>query len=369
MLFATRQVVAFRAGWRWYAVLVVAALACDAPVIARSMPGKAMPISKVAFDPHALELLQQMAVAYAHLNTLDQKTEFFAPAAPESADDMDDVPIPSATGTILPPKREPKPLLDEKLPRELHLSVARPNRLHLTVTEPDDNGGPSKVSEWISDGKRFWTYTSDTRGYTQEKAPGTLSAFARLPHMTSGSLELLMILGVNPFTGIEKQATTIACAGTATVRDTPTDVVLLTSIAGPSTTEVRLFLGTSDRLLRRVVVDTVQQPIQVSQPGKAGDALDELVDGVPPPPVPQVPLQPFKSHLAYENIIKFSEPNPTDFFFQIPKDAMLHADFDSETGRINGLTQQEYIQQLREQWGKAARKTKKQKAKRPHVIN
>jgi hypothetical protein len=315
----------------------------SAQTASRGAPTTALP----AFDPKAMQLLQAMADAYTHLPALDQKTEFFSalipltpPPGPASASSpMPDgahpgpsMP-PEASWTPAPPRSAPAEgtrVENQRLPRTLHLAFARPNRLLLETEETLKPGVSPVVNRWISDGKIFWTYTGEKNWYTKEKAPGRIRDFARLAHLNSGSLELLMLMGVNPFAKIRAQVDTVQYAGQETVHDVVTDVVVFTLADSTQKVEMRLYLGKDDSLLRRVFLETT--PIlKANGPLKVGDRLDALADDPPPTsgdgadgsnPGQSIPLI---ARIVYENTLDLSPRFLAQTFLYVPpKDAFYY---------------------------------------------
>ncbi|HLJ54502.1 MAG TPA: DUF2092 domain-containing protein [Chthonomonadaceae bacterium] len=278
------------------------ALACA--VIALGSPSGARQATPGGYDPEAIRLLQQMADTYAHLTALKQDTEFasvitpLAPVAtPPAAAPPRDGAVPPAIGS------------EKKLDKMLHLSYAAPNRLRLDVEDRDDDGKIA-VSTWASDGKSFWTYNPEKNLFSREKAPGRLHDFAKLPHMTSGSLEVLMLMGVNPFAGVEEQTESVRSQGRETVRGVATDVVSMRADLGGAATETRLYIGAEDHLLYRVVSETVPKVKPPRRPLAAGSPLDELAPPEAPSSrplpgepddVPSLPGIPMKSIVTYDN--------------------------------------------------------------------
>lgn len=302
-------------------------------------------------EARALELLQKMAEAYKNLPLLDQRTEFFSAliplVKPESAPEAASKTKPDESGEPMPEaNRETRP--DDtvkKLEQWIRLQVARPNRLRLTRFEPEPGKQTGFLSEWVSDGRNFWTYNQERNWFTSEKAPGRLSDFSRLASLNNGSLELLMLMGVNPFARIKGEAETLEVRPAETVRGVLTEVVLLKSANPYEETEVRFYIGKEDFLLRRMVVEST--PIrQTTGSRKVGDPLDELVEeqerSNPAPQDPNAPEDlpaarpslPMKRRIGYDNILV---PRPDfdelTFAFKIPMGALLREPVDSTGSR------------------------------------
>ncbi len=285
------------------------------------------------YEPQAIRLLEEMADAYTHMTSLRQETEFVSSVAPLIPLPVDKSisagPEEPETGT---PQKDGKDLLnsEHKLDKKLRLTFAAPNRLRLEVEDSDENG-KLRVSSWVSDGKSFWTYNAQKNLFSREKAPGKIRDFARLAHMTSGSLEILMLMGVNPFAHIEEQSEGVRYAGRETVRGVATNVVAMTADLGPTATETRLYIGAEDHLLYRLVSETKQKAHPPKRMG-TGSPLDELA---PPEPssqplpgneddvVPTLPGVLMKTSVTCDNKID-TDPkfDATAFVYQPPANAL-----------------------------------------------
>lgn len=306
-------------------------------------------------DPRALKLLRQMAAAYARLPALLQETVFYAgriplPASGQAPGSAAETPGPSL------PAQDSSPLAgalqspkEEKLGYSVRLAYSGPNRLLLEQRQIDPQTGKPLVSRWISDGGRFWSYLEDRHLYTVDRAPRSIRDFARLQRLNSGSLELLMLMGIDPFARISDEIESIRYEGETVVNETPVETVVLQSLTPGEITEARLYIGRADSLLRRMVVETGPRPAPVpTRPRKTGDPLDELLEDpptaplppaavdVPPAPAPGsviVPvnpdspsaLGPAKRMFRYDNLI---ETNPrfsfATFRFEKPEGALLY---------------------------------------------
>jgi hypothetical protein len=310
-------------------VLALLALAAWPALAARQPQGK--DAKPNPYEPRAIQLLQEMTEAYSHLSALKQETEFTSAmmplvplpvqAAPEENTGQDE------GGTDKPKARD---LLNTEhtLDRKIRLSFAAPNRLRLEVEDSDDSG-KLQVSRWVSDGKSFWTFNPNKNLFSREKAPAKIHDFSKLAHMTSGSLEVLMLMGVNPFEHVEQQAEAVRCVGKETALGTETEVVAMTADLGLQATETRLYIGVADHLLHRLVSETSQKALAPKQQSGVGSPLDELApsDSGPPPivnpgDVPSLPGILMKSRITCDNKID-TEPrfDFTVFAYQPPADA------------------------------------------------
>ena len=330
-----------------------------------------------AFDPRAVSLLERMTAAYGRLRALDQRTEFYSEMIPfdqpdspfgipkqptenpDSAGKADAKPDAAGTNGAKPDSKN-KPV---KSGRRLSMRYAFPNRLRLEMSEAEPGSETPTRHLWDSDGKFFWTTIPEKNWYTRDKAPAHLADFRKLKQMDANSLEMLMLLGVNPFAKLREQCDRLTWEGAATARDIAVDVVALRTEAREGDTVAKLYIGHDDFLLRRVVIETTPA-VGPATPGKIGDALDELAPeepnptpapfdpsaplnapanlsgdapallDAPPLPAPPAGAKPMKTRLTYDNIITLNPAFDYDAFaFAIPENALLYNDPDQNKAK------------------------------------
>lgn len=362
-----------------------------------------------AFDPRAMQLLDQVVAAYAHLSSLDQRTEFSSALMPLTNDTRagtgsqgDD-----AGGKIggRPDGSGPNAITSaagkqdsevRKLRRSLRLMVSQPNYLKLELLEEGETPDTPNRSQWISDGKTFWTYTnvnSEKRPqntYTKEKTPSDLHGFLKLQNLNTGSLELMMLLGLNPFANLREQTDSAHYEGTETVRGIQTDVVTLKTATEYESTEARFYIGKEDFLLRRVVTETTPIAHDMSTPGMVGDEYDALVIGAPKPrtaqssdssspltaggdtaPPESAPAPLMRSRISYDNIISpQSSISAKDFAFTIPPGTLIFEPFNTngDTRRLYKVpTLKDMVRNLRSMQPK--KQKQKSKSGKPVILN
>ena len=235
------------------------------------------------YDAHAMQLLSEMADSYSHLMNLRQTTTFSSVLVPRNA------PPPRAVTPNV--SSDPKSGADSAstsdsgqgaehtLDRRLRLAFAAPNRIRLELEDAADSG-KLQVSTWVSDGKFFWTFNPEKNLFSKEKAPAKIQEFARLGHMTSGSLEVLMLMGVNPFARVEESADSVRYVGRETVLGVESDVVAMSADVGPQSTDTWLYIGVTDHLLHRLVSEMSQKPRSTPRL-QVGSPLDELAPSDP----------------------------------------------------------------------------------------
>ena len=328
-------------------------LGSNIPMLAQkpATPPKALqPPKEGGMDAVALQLLQKMADAYAHLSELDQETEYFSALLPLAPDNPTPSPIPKDTPKEAPPPADAstlKPVETKRLSRKLHLIFQQPNHLMLEIQESAPTFPNQPFSRWVSDGKTFWTYLPEKNYYTREKAPGKITDFPKLNHLNSGCLELLMVMGVNPFANVKEAAESVRYEGRERVKDVETEVVLMRSLEPGTVMEARFYIGKEDFLLRRVVTEKIPLPVQASavqlKSGQIGDSLDELYADAGPAPAPVNPTpdpnspdgqsegpsasgmtSTVRSRFTYHNIMTTPSFNKLTFQFTIPPGALLY---------------------------------------------
>jgi hypothetical protein len=313
-------------------------------------------------DARALELLNRMAAAYAQLPQLDQTTEFYSTLIP--LDPPPPAPVsPPPAGSASRDAAQNSLGKEQKLPHRLRIRLARPNRLYLEWQQPGENTTQVAAYRWISDGKTFWTYRPDRNWYTKERAPGSLRDFARLASMNSGSLEMLMAMGFNPFSKLRDKDTgaVVRYFGAEVVAGVAAEVVVVQTETLLERVEARFYIGRDDCLLRRLIVETTPVPPPPTViPGKVGDALDELVPNVAPDVPPPsdsagtVGALRVKSRFRYDNRLAAPVFDAQTFAFTIPEGALLNEPNLPDGKRAQQIQDQQIadlLRQMRQQAG------------------
>ena len=144
----------------------------------------------------------------------------------------------------------------------------------------------------MSDGKLFSAFVPKSHGsesllYTQEKAPRNIRSFVKLRNIDGGSLELVMLMGINPFQNLNPDVATVRVEQPAIVRGFETDAVTLISVTRTERVVLHLYIGKDDHLLHRFISEV--SPFDSGKnSSKTGDALDEIAGDSRsdnPPPV------------------------------------------------------------------------------------
>jgi hypothetical protein len=344
----------------WLAGCLLAAFAASGgtTAVARSHPA-APPASlddQAHYDPRAAAVLKRMGEAYARLGAFDLRIAISSTLIPLEV-------VPDSTALAMM-NVDPTPFhVDESALRpqgHLHLAFQQSNHLLLETEQTDPATNKPFDVRWVCDGQSFWSYTGDKKVYTREKAPGSIHDFARLKNLNSGTLELMMLIGPNPFADLMQSVDGAHRLADADVRGIPTEVVSLLIEDPIEQSELRLYIGKGDGLLHRMEIESV--PIKPHEgPIKVGSKLDALIDaGVQKPPpeetpslpgVPDTPAaspppplaKPVGSFLRFENDLELTPNFPAGTFtFTPPKDGLMYGD----QAPVKRLTMKQRIAQM-----------------------
>lgn len=259
---------------------------------------------KAAYDSHALQLIKQMADAYAQLTTLDQTTEFLVLRTPfltEKEKEKRDkaLPVPEE-GTL------PRVPVEKPLGRTVHLMLSAPNHLRIETTDTGD-GAKLQTFDSVCDGKVFWTFDSVKNLYTRERAPRQMRDFQKIT-LSNTTLELMMVIGINPFTDIENQFDGAKYEGLHDVRGVQTDLVTLTSLSDDKVQLMHFYIGTEDLLLHRLIVEST--PIVRPMVRPVHDPLDDLLVRPKTPPPSTEPSTTTSKETSPTVAPGFEDPHP-----------------------------------------------------------
>jgi outer membrane lipoprotein-sorting protein len=247
-----------------------------------------------AVNQDAVRILSDMAAAYARLSSLDMRTVFSAPdkrkqlPQPETPPDAADTHKADEKSAQPPAEKTAPPVITDsaatgddikqrKQYREIRVLYARPNLLNITDKAPDDPD-PSHTSMWVSDGQFFNAYVPNSHGtsdllYTKEKAPGSLRQFPNLKYLSSSSIELVLMMGVNPFANLNAATVTLSVDPPRVIRGVEADCVVMSSIAHREITTLKLYVGRADHMLYRMETDVA--PVDRQNNNRIGDGIDE----------------------------------------------------------------------------------------------
>ena len=244
-------------------------------------------------NQNAQRILNEMAAAYSRLGSLDMKTIYSAPdkrkQLPTGGGEPDTAKPAAARENAAPPEPEKSAVVitdlaatgddikQRKQYREVHLLYARPNLVSITDRAPDDSD-QTHWSQWVCDGKFFNAFVPNSHGtsdllYTREKAPGSLRQFPNLKYLSSSSIEIVLMMGVNPFSNLNPATVTLSVDPSRVIRGVDTDCVVMSSIAHREITTLKLYIGKPDRMLYRMETDI--SPVDRPNNNRIGDGIDE----------------------------------------------------------------------------------------------
>jgi len=197
-------------------------------------------------------------------------------------------------------------------PLRARLVLRRPNRLLYEVWQNTPGIGRTTVKRYLCDGRSLYIYDEAQGYYTREKAPRDLSRMG----LAGLGLEFAALSGTNPFERLETQVHTARLLGLDTVGDEAVDVVLLDSSTPDRTSEARLFISRSDRLLRRFAYESVVLKQPVKEPPQDPLNPDD-------PPEQELHIPPVRFH--YDNTITANLRLPDSLFiWKTPPGALLY---------------------------------------------
>ena len=327
-------------------------------ISAHTRPGVPV-VDEARYDPRATLLLKRMGETYSHLGAIDVNIAISSALVPLA--EVSNSATLSTTTNV-----DPTPFqVDESKMNpmgRLHLAFRGSNKLLMETEQTDPATNKKFDLRWVSDGRYFWSYAGDKKIYTREKAPGNIHDFARLEYLGGGTLELIMLIGPNPFADLVQSVDATHLLGTADVRGVPTDVVSLQVEDPLEQSELRLYIGKSDGLLHRMEIETI--PVKLHDgPIKVGSKLDALLEDSKPAPIkqpddndpenpsmpPQQAIEPPKPHKAVGSFLRFDNditPTPSfaagTFVFTPPKDGLMLGD----AGPRKPMTMKQRIAQL-----------------------
>lgn len=312
---------------------------------------------QVSHDPRAVAVLRRVVQAYQAVKSLDLEVTFTVTTVPLLAPDHPFGIPPRADVEPASPAQNASRSSERQLEQRIRLRFVAPNRLRLELHDTDPGSGRLRTALYLSDGKTFWSYIPEKNWYTREKAPRNLRAFTRLQHFHPACLELLMLMGMDPFRELKQVADRMRYLGTQNVRGVLTEVIELSTSSRTAEILVHLHVGQRDSLLYRIVHITTPVPGPIA-PGKVGDALDALIDAPQPLPpddpelptvpaasAPSGPIGPLRTQVTCENRVATSPAPPPDAFqFTIPPGALLYGPTEHTARKKSGL------ERLREIW-------------------
>lgn len=348
--------------WSGTAKLLITGVATCATSAAIGQISLSKETPKTSVNSEASRILQQMAETYAHLSSLQQRSEYTSttvklddptpkPVAGQAGDKPAGQIVPQKSGAVSAGKKPEAAEGDvddnspnRRIDRTVELLFAQPNLLKITQSRSHETD-PAAISTWVSNGKTYCAFVpgshnSNSLLYTQEKAPRSIRDFSRLQNLDGGCLELVMLMGVNPFQNLTPDLATLRVEEPARVRGVETNVITIVSLTRMERNELHLYIGREDHMLHRFISDVTPTNVSAAAP-RIGDALDEMEDETksadPPVPVSDKdhPLEsddlasgqrqgPVRIHMVYDNVITpVTHVEPEAFTFQAPPRAAL----------------------------------------------
>ncbi len=283
---------AFRSGCACLLIAAVSTASSSSCIAQISLPKGGVRAHR-QLDSAPLRVLTLMADAYARMGSVEINSVY---TAPEKIKQPAEGPAPApATSGVTPPAtaaaQNPLPppvnLTDaaatgddvktRRTYRVVHLTYATPNLLTVTDKAPDEND-PTRFAQWVCDGKLFSAFVPHAHGsedllYTQEKAPRSIRQFPNLQYLSSSGIELVMMMGVNPFSNLNAETVDLSMDPPKVIRQVPTEVVVMSSVARRQLTTLHMYIGKADHLLYRLETDVT--PLDKSGSVRIGDAIDE----------------------------------------------------------------------------------------------
>jgi hypothetical protein len=291
------------------------------------------------YDPRALLLLKKMGEAYSRLEAMDLHIDMSSALIP--------LETPSASNGQSIVLLNPTPFhVDETTLRrqgQIHMAFRQANQLLIETEQVNPQTNKRFDVRWVSDGRDFWSYSGDKKIYTREKAPGNIHDFSRLQYLDGGTLELMLLIGPNPFADLAQSVDGVHRIGEAEVRGVATEVVSILMEDPIEQSELRFYIGKEDSLLYRMEVESVPV-LRHEGPIKVGSKLDALLEAnerkpppeqLPPDQVPEgapagataapaAPSKPVGSFTRFDNDLTLNSTFPPGTFaFKPPKDGLM----------------------------------------------
>lgn len=193
------------------------------------------------------------------------------------------------------------------------LVVQKPNRALVELYSKVSFTPTEQVSRFLSDGRDYYIFQAAQNYYTVEAAPRDMKGLAEL----SMSIEMGAITGGDPFGGAAANLPMVMEAPTI-LAEVPVQVVAIDLSTKERKTTARLYIASTDHLLRRFAFDSEEiiDPNAPPRPTKPktievdGEIIDVGEDetALASPPV----------HFAYENTVSMNHKLPPDTFKWVP---------------------------------------------------
>lgn len=238
----------------------------------------------VFIEPEARKILAEMVKAYRSVRSLEMQTTYHGEMGGFSK------------------------------PVSARLVLRRPNRLFYEVWQNTPGVGRTTAKRYICDGKFLYIYDEAEGYYSREKAPRDFKGMG----LTGAGLEFAAISGTDPFANLERQVHTARVLGMDVVEGDAVDVVLLDSGTPDRTSEARLYVSRTSRMLRRFAFESVVLKKPEKRP-----PLEPLNPDDPHEQDAELHVPPVKFH--YDNTWTIDPRIPDSLFvWKTPPGALLY---------------------------------------------
>lgn len=335
------------------------------------------PALPVVIEPKAVRILKEMTERYSKLTSFKQVTSYSSIALPINPEEVSDVPMPSVVSENQRNAAQPPELnsneTDMALKREksldnsVNLSYKSPNRLRLEFSFLGDKGKTETQSR-ICDGKILWSFDSEKNLYSKIKAPKYLRDILRVGKQTDGTLELAMLMGIDPFADTLKNSLGVRCVGREQIADQQADIVSIATRTDKQDVQTRLFIGTESKLLLKMQVETAPLPKRIATSVAVPESvnpLDELKAPLVAPKSDVLEADPEDAVIRNRVIVTFANEvksapifDETSFAFEPPANAFREG---NPNEKIDVKSWRRRIEEL-------AKKNKKERTGRPRVL-
>ena len=171
------------------------------------------------------------------------------------------------------------------------ISIERPNKLYLEVVRITPERPIPTITRIVCDGKFLYSYMEARAQYTKSPAPKSITDMNNI----AAGLEMSALTGGDPFADMVRTSKSMTLLGTAPVDNVTTEVVEIINMEDNKLLSMRLFIGQSDHLLRRM--EYLARFLQAPIPGIGQFGSNDL-----PPLDPPRPIQ-----FAYQNRIRVDQ--------------------------------------------------------------
>ena len=349
-------------------------------LVPRIVPGQT-PALPVVIEPKAVRILKEMTERYSKLTSFKQVTSYSSIALPINPEEISDVPTPSAvsinqrkdanaspeTLELISNETDNALKKERSLDRSISLSYRSPNRLRMEFSFLGDKGKTETQSR-ICDGKILWSFDSEKNLYSKIKAPKYLRDILRVGKQTDGTLELAMLMGIDPFAETLKNTLGVHCVGREQIADQLADIVSIATRTDKQDVQTRLFIGAESKLLLKMQVETTPLAKRIATSVTVPESvnpLDELKAPLVAPKSDILEADPEDAVIRNRVIVTFdnevkSAPvfDETFFAFEPPASAFREG---NPNEKIDVKSWRRRIEEL-------AKKNKKERTGRPRVL-